>query len=70
MGAGHKPANKEVYKRWKNVEQIKIIMNFIDNRSKGEAQWNPLHKTMLYRKCIQFKQAGAPSRYGPKDKSK
>ena len=45
-------------------------MNFIDNRSKGEAQWNPLHKTMLYKKCIQFKPAGAPSRYGPKDKIK
>ena len=43
-------------------------MNFIDNRSKGEHNGTPLHKTTLYKKLIQFGQAGAPLRYGPRSK--
>ena len=35
---------------------------------RGEHNGTPLHKTMFYRKLIQFKQAGAPSRYGPRSK--
>ena len=43
-------------------------MNFIVNRSKGGAQWNPLHKTMFYSILILFRQAGAPSLYGHRSK--
>ena len=35
---------------------------------RGEHNGTPLHKTMLYKKWIQFRQAGAPSRYGPRSK--
>ena len=33
-----------------------------------EHNGTPLHKTMFYSKLILFKQAGAPSRYGPRSK--
>ena len=38
-----------------HIVDKKIIMMFIDNRSKGEHNGIPLHKNMLNKKCIQFR---------------
>ena len=55
--------------QWKfNVNNNNNYELYLITDQRGEHNGTPLHKTMFYRKLILFRQAGAPSRYGPRSK--